>query len=325
MVPRGLVALRELVANPATEVTRQARACLVSYHRDPAAAEVSEYRPTPVHLVSRVVSHARDSHTDRKCFIPVCCGSTRAPLCPAHRRPDHRDLADHVQHAGTLLARPLRWRRFGPLASAPGASRRARPRAHRLRLRNCRRCGGRIRSRAPNFRYCAACRADANCERSRAWNYRTRRVPRVAPKPRECPDYESSGSRDFAWIDGLLICRYFSRTEKGSESVNQSSSPGNSSTDLSRGAASTAESQAARNITSNSSASFSGSKRWASSRMEDAMSSVMCRSGRVWPHSLHATRRGPIETIPHGWSHLTGVRDWFTVSGRPRQPALSIR
>ena len=81
MVPQELVALRELGANPATEVTRQARGCLVSYHRDPAAAEVSEHPPTPLHLVFRVVSHARDPHNDRKCFIPVCCRSTRARLC----------------------------------------------------------------------------------------------------------------------------------------------------------------------------------------------------------------------------------------------------
>ena len=153
MVPQELVALRELGANPATEVTRQARGCLVSYHRDPAAAEVSEHPPTPLHLVSRVVSHARDPHNDRKCFIPVCCRSTRARLC-ARRIVA---LITAISRATSTMLGPYSPDRFagaisGPLASAPGASRRARPRAHRLRLRNCRRCGGRIRSRAPNFR-----------------------------------------------------------------------------------------------------------------------------------------------------------------------------
>ena len=57
----------------------------------------------------------------------------RAPLRPAHRRPDFRYLVRHVHHAGTLRGLPLRWRHLGPLASPPGARRKARPRAHRAR------------------------------------------------------------------------------------------------------------------------------------------------------------------------------------------------
>ena len=79
----------------------------------------------------------------------------------------------------------------------------------------CERCGGKVRSRAHNFCYCGACREDATREeQSLAWKHRTRGVPRVPRKQRECPDYESPGTHDFARLDGLQICRYCFHTEQ---------------------------------------------------------------------------------------------------------------
>ena len=80
-------------------------------------------------------------------------------------------------------------------------------------LRTCERCGDQVRSRAHNFRYCGACRADATREASLAWKHRTRGVPQAPPRPRECPDYQSPGDHDFAELDDLLICRYCSQTQ----------------------------------------------------------------------------------------------------------------